>query len=81
MDNVEMMSMTGVGSMIGGGVGLMLEAGDQERAGALQLGSLLGLGAGILTASLDALENAYIITYARLALNGVPLTEPNLPLV
>jgi hypothetical protein len=41
----------------------------------------VGLGAGILTALLDAAENAYFITYALDALRGVPLTEPDLPLI
>ena len=41
----------------------------------------VGLGAGILAALLDATENAFFITYALLALNGVPLAEPALPLI
>ncbi len=41
----------------------------------------LGLGAGVLTALLDAAENAFFITYALLALDDVPLTEPALPLI
>lgn len=39
----------------------------------------IGLGAGILTAIFDATENAYFITYALSALNGIPLVEPDLP--
>ncbi len=38
--------------------------------------ALIGLGAGILTALCDASENAHFITYALLAQNGVPLTDP-----
>jgi hypothetical protein len=41
----------------------------------------IGLGAGILTALFDAGENALLISYASSALNGVPLTEPALPLI
>jgi hypothetical protein len=41
----------------------------------------VGLGAGVLAAILDAMENAYFITYALLALNGVRLTVPALPLI
>jgi hypothetical protein len=43
--------------------------------------ALLGLGAGILTAFFDALENAYFITYALSALNGAPLAQPELPAI
>jgi hypothetical protein len=39
----------------------------------------IGLGAGILAAFFDVTENALFITYALLALNGVPLTDPALP--
>lgn len=41
----------------------------------------LGLGAGLLSAVLDATENAFLITYALLAKNGTPLTEPALPAI
>jgi hypothetical protein len=41
----------------------------------------VGLAAGVLAALLDAAENAYFITYALLALNDVPLSEPALPLI
>jgi hypothetical protein len=41
----------------------------------------VGLGAGMLAALFDATENAYFITYARLADNGVLLTDPALPLI
>lgn len=41
----------------------------------------LGLGAGILAAILDATENAFFINYALLVANGVPLTDPELPLI
>lgn len=39
----------------------------------------IGLGAGLLTALLDATENGFFITYARMALKGIPLPEPALP--
>ncbi len=41
----------------------------------------VGLGAGVLAALLDVTENAFFITYARLALNTVPLEQPMLPLI
>jgi hypothetical protein len=41
----------------------------------------IGLGAGILTGLFDAAENAFFIVYATQSLNGVTLTEPNLPLI
>jgi hypothetical protein len=41
----------------------------------------VGLGAGVLTALLDAAENAFFITYALDALRGVALAEPALPLI
>lgn len=41
----------------------------------------LGLGAGVLAALFDAAENAFFITYALQALAGVPLQDPDLPLV
>ncbi len=41
----------------------------------------IGLGAGVLTALFDAAENAFFITYALLALVGVPLKDPDLPLI
>ena len=41
----------------------------------------IGLGAGVLTAVLDAAENAFFITYALQAINSVPLKEPALPLI
>jgi hypothetical protein len=40
-----------------------------------------GLGAGVLAALFDASENAYLVTYALLALNDVPLADPALPLI
>lgn len=43
--------------------------------------ALIGMGAGILTALFDATENAYFITYALGAKAGLPLTNPDLPLV
>lgn len=41
----------------------------------------VGLGAGVLAALFDAIENAYFITYARLAANEVLLTDPALPTI
>jgi hypothetical protein len=41
----------------------------------------VGLAAGALAALFDAAENAYFITYARLAANDVFLTDPALPLI
>jgi hypothetical protein len=41
----------------------------------------LGLGVGGLAALLDASENAFFINYALLAANGVPLVDPELPLI
>lgn len=41
----------------------------------------VGLGAGILAALLDAIENSFFITYALMALNDGPLTEAALPLI
>ncbi len=49
-----------------------------ERARTL---AWLGLGAGILAAVLDATENTFFINYALLAANGVPLIDPELPLI
>jgi hypothetical protein len=43
--------------------------------------ALVGMGAGVLTALFDATENAFLITYALSAKNGMPLTNPDLPLV
>lgn len=43
--------------------------------------ALVGLGAGIFTAFLDAAENAFFITYALGAKNGIPLLSPDLPLI
>lgn len=50
----------------------------RQRSG---LFAALGLGAGILAAVLDAVENAYFINYALLAKSGAPLSDPALPLV
>ena len=41
----------------------------------------IGLGAGILAALLDAIENSFFITYALMSLNDVPLPDPALPLI
>ncbi len=43
--------------------------------------ALVGLGAGVLTALVDAAENGLFIIYALRAQRGVPLTAPDLPLV
>lgn len=57
-------------------VGLYAAAAERARAFAL-----VGLGAGLLAAMLDALENAFFITYALAARNNMPLTNPDLPLL
>lgn len=49
-----------------------------ERAPVL---ATIGLGAGIVAALLDAAENAFFITYALLALEGVQLVEPAVLLI
>ncbi len=41
----------------------------------------IGLAAGILAALFDATENAYFISYARVAQDGVALKDPALPLI
>jgi len=41
----------------------------------------IGLGAGILAALLDAIENSFFITYAKMSFNEVPLPDPALPLI
>jgi len=56
--------------------GLYATAADRSRVLAA-----IGLGAGVLTALFDAIENAYFITYAQAALNGVPLVQPDLPAI
>lgn len=43
--------------------------------------ALIGLGLGIFTALMDASENAFFITYALGAKNGIPLTNPDVPLI
>ncbi len=50
----------------------------EERARSF---ALVGLGAGLFTALLDATENAFFITYALNAKSGIPLTNPDLPLI
>jgi hypothetical protein len=57
-------------------VGLYVVTAERARPFAL-----LGLAAGVLTALFDAAENAFLITYALSARNGMPLTTPDLPLV
>ena len=57
-------------------VGLYVVTADRARPLAL-----VGMGAGVLTAILDATENAFLITYALGAQNGLPLTDPDLPLI
>lgn len=46
-----------------------------------RLFACVGLGVGLVTVLQDATENAFFINYAMLSLNGVPLTEPALPLI
>jgi hypothetical protein len=41
----------------------------------------IGLGAGILAALFDAIENSFFITYAKMSLNKVPLPDPALPFI
>ena len=41
----------------------------------------LGLLMGFLAATLDAIENAYLINYALLSQHDIPLVEPALPLI
>jgi hypothetical protein len=41
----------------------------------------IGLGAGILAALLDAIENSFFITYALMSLNEGSLPDPALPLI
>lgn len=43
--------------------------------------AVIGLGAGVLTALLDAAENAFFITYALATKNGIRVTNPDLPLI
>jgi hypothetical protein len=43
--------------------------------------ALLGLGAGIATGVLDAVENSFYITYAFESLQGGHLSDPALPLI
>ena len=57
-------------------VGLHASVVDRARTFAA-----FGLGAGILAGAFDAIENAFFITYALSARNGIPVTEPNLPLI
>lgn len=57
-------------------IGLYAVTGERSRAFAV-----VGLGAGVLAALLDAVENAYLINYALLATLGIQLTDPALPLI
>ena len=41
----------------------------------------MGLGAGLITGILDAVENSFYLTYAFESLHGVQLTDPALPLI
>ncbi|MCB9453757.1 MAG: hypothetical protein H6672_20190 [Anaerolineaceae bacterium] len=43
--------------------------------------ALVGLGAGVFTALMDATENAFYIVYAQGVQKGVPLTDPALPFI
>ncbi|MBZ0277714.1 MAG: hypothetical protein K8I60_16325 [Anaerolineae bacterium] len=56
--------------------GLYAVTGEKARVFAL-----VGLGAGIFTALMDATENAFYIVYAQGVQKGVPLTDPALPLI
>ena len=57
-------------------VGLYVVTAERARPFAL-----VGLGLGIFTAMMDASENAFFITYALGAKNGIPLTNPDVPLI
>ena len=57
-------------------VGLYVVTAERARPFALA-----GLGLGIFTAMMDASENAFFITYALGAKNGIPLTNPDVPLI
>jgi len=57
-------------------VGLYILAAETARPFAV-----IGLGAGVLTAIFDATENAFFITYALGAKAGLPLTNPDLPIL
>jgi hypothetical protein len=57
-------------------VGLYAATADRARPFAL-----LGLGAGLFTALMDATENALYITYALGAKNGLPLAGPDAPVI
>lgn len=57
-------------------VGLYVVTAERARPFAL-----VGLGLGIFTALMDASENAFFITYALGAKNGIPLTNPDVPLI
>ncbi len=57
-------------------IGLFTAVVDRSR-----IFAFLGLGAGIITGILDAVENSFYITYAFESLHGVQLTDPALPLV
>lgn len=43
--------------------------------------AVVGLGIGVFTALMDATENAFFITYALGAKNGLPLADPDVPLI
>jgi len=55
-------------------LGMFAVAATQSRALAT-----FGLGAGLIAGALDAIENAFMLTYALLSKAGAPLPEPALP--
>ena len=57
-------------------VGLFAAVVDRSR-----IFAFFGLGAGITTGILDAVENSFYLTYAFESLHGVQLTDPALPLI
>jgi hypothetical protein len=57
-------------------IGLYLVAAERSRSFAL-----VGLGAGLLAALLDLTENAFLMTYALMAHNGAPVTDPAIIIV
>ena len=57
-------------------IGLFTAVVDRSR-----IFAFFGLGAGITTGILDAVENSFYLTYAFESLHGVQLTDPALPLI
>jgi hypothetical protein len=52
----EMLATSGIGSMVGSGLGLMLDWSDRRIAGALEIGSLAGTAAGLAASYLTHYE-------------------------